>query len=112
MHNALIECELNSIKEVNIMKVAFIMFFSIAIIGAFALVNMSSSSPSAFTVQPSKEVLGYCPVRDMGKPCYIGGRMGDCLCQTDDEYLPKYGQMDNCACMVPRYSTGPTFAQP
>lgn len=94
------------------MKIAFIMFFAIAMIGAFALVNMSSSAPSAFVVQPSKEVMGYCPVRDAGKPCYIGGRMGDCLCQTDDPYVPKYWQRDNCACIRPQYGTGPTLAQP
>jgi len=88
------------------MKVAVIMFFAIAILGAFALINMSAPSPSAFVVQPSEQVLGYCPVSMAGEEAYIGGRMGTCECETLDKYYPLYWQRDNCQVVRPSYARG------
>ncbi len=93
------------------MKTGAIILFAVAIFAVVALVNMNSANPSAYVVQPSKEVLGYCPVRDSGQDCYLGGRMGVCQCKTLDEYLPLYWQRDNCACIVPNYLRG-QWAQP
>jgi hypothetical protein len=89
------------------MKTAAIILFAVSLFAVVALVNFTNgNNPSAYVVQPSKEVLGYCPVRDAGNDCYLGGRLGVCECQTLDEYLPLYWQRDNCACVVPSYLRG------
>ena len=95
------------------MKIAMTIFFAIAMIGVFALLNMGGSSPSAFAVQPTDQVLGYCPVvingeLNAGKDCIVGGRYGVCSCQTTNDYFPKYWQRDNCNCVIPSYA-GPSL---
>ncbi len=88
------------------MKAAAIVFFSIAILGIFSLVQMNSG-PSAFVVQPSDDrVLGYCPVNNAGQACFIGGREGVCSCQTLDQNMPLYWQRKNCNCVIPSYIAG------
>jgi len=94
------------------MKIAMTLFFAIAMIGVFALISMSSQTPSAFAVQPTKQVLGYCPVAvngvlNAGKPCIVGARYGVCACQTTNSYYPKYWQRDNCNCVIPSYASPP-----
>ncbi|MEM3154359.1 MAG: hypothetical protein QW165_02200 [Candidatus Woesearchaeota archaeon] len=88
------------------MKAGALLLFTVALFAVVALVNVATISPSAYVVQPSKQVLGYCPVSQAGQDCYLGGRLGVCQCKTLDEYLPLYWQRDNCACMVPNYLRG------
>ncbi len=94
------------------MKLGAIVLFFIAFIGLIALIQLQSSAPSAFVVQPSDDrVLGYCPVSQVNQPCYLGGREGTCTCQTLDTNKPLYWQRDNCQCLVPYYIQG-TWPEP
>jgi hypothetical protein len=83
-------------------KTGAIVFFLIAVVGIFALVRFTNE-PSAYIVQPTEQVLGYCPVSQANDVCMVGGRVGICECKTLDSYLPQYSQRDNCHCVIPIY---------
>jgi hypothetical protein len=85
---------------------AAILLLVVAAVGFVALVPLTLSKPSGSVVQPTAQVLGYCPVSQANQMCTVGIRSGMCQCKTLDPYYPQYAQRDNCKCVIPLYIRG------